>query len=169
MAAVLRLGIDAMHFIPSFRDTRRGRANAHAMQVMALVAGMVVFVVIDHELRLLGILLGALALIIPMPELRKRTLINNLRRKLEVDVVEATPVDVTWDGKRLDVGHEPRLRRVLTKPGAFEVIEGSTVQIKARSDKKAECIKFGAEPESDVFAARSEDIARLVSALKAVK
>jgi hypothetical protein len=164
----LRLGIDLLQWVPSFRDTRRGRANARAMQVMALVAGLVLFVIVNNELRLLGVLVAALALVVPMPELKKRTLINNLRRKLEVDVVQSTPVEVVWDGKRLDVGREPRLRRVLTKPGGFDVTDGPIVLIKARSDKKSETIKFGAEPQVDVFAANPEDVTRLVAALKAV-
>jgi hypothetical protein len=157
--------VDVLGFLPSFRDTRSGRQHMKAWRIGFMIAGLIVFALLDDDRRLWGIPLATLALFLPLTEMQKRTIITKLRLRMEVSEEVEKEVDVVWDGRRLDVLSPEKIRSILTKPGRFHssTVDGFKIW---NTTKKVETVIFADEPGIDVFAASPDDVQRLQTALR---
>ena len=164
-----RFAASALSWVPTYKDTRADRARAKAIRVALLASGLVVFGLVESEARLFGIPLAAMCLVLPISEFRRRSLVTTFKLRQEVEETREESVQVNWDGRRLDVGHEPRLKRILTKPGQFELILDDGLRIASKAGRKAETLVFGPTPGNDVFHAASDDVQRLARALGSVQ
>jgi hypothetical protein len=148
--------VDVLGFLPSFRDTRSGRQHMKAWRIGFMIAGLIVFALLDDDRRLWGIPLATLALFLPLTEMQKRTIITKLRLRMEVSEEVEKEVDVVWDGRRLDVLSPEKIRSSSTVDG-FKIWN---------TTKKVETVIFADEPGIDVFAASPDDVQRLQTALR---
>lgn len=139
--------------LPSHRSTRAGRRAARHFKfaVGAIAFGIIVFGG-SFWLIIIGIAILSMAPWLPLPEVRKRAVLNRLKtlrqpRKRSLE----RPGRVIYDGRRviLDKGGST-VRRVLTdrEEHAFRVgtIDGRLyIKLEPPSGKKAECIWIGTD------------------------
>lgn len=134
-----------------------------------MATGITLFALVENDWRLIGIPIAATSLILPLAESRKRSILARLKLRGEVLQTQQHTVTVSWDGKRLDVGESPRIKRVLTKPGQFDLLDEGLLTIASKSRRKAETIRFGHDAQVDVFCADPEDVGRLAKALRSIQ
>jgi hypothetical protein len=105
-----------LSFAPSHRDTRKGRTFARQVKIVLLIGGVLI-IAFGGSLGwvVVGLAIMLSSLLLPVPELRKRTLMSRLRalageRSRRVRV----PGKIVHDGRRVEL-HEgdAMLRRVL--------------------------------------------------------
>lgn len=113
-----------LSFLPSHRDTRKGRSGARQVKIVLLIVG-VAFIAFGEAIGwvAVGLLTMLSALILPLSELRKRVWTAKVRALLgEKKRPVHTPGKIVHDGRRVEL-HEgdAMLRRVLVdKVYSFE-------------------------------------------------
>lgn len=150
---------------PSHRATKKGRQNAKQIRVLILGIGLAIMIFGGELLLiLLGALLMASALFLPMSEITKRSLLGNLRRTRTQQVRDAkSNGEIVHDGKRLILREDgKKLRRVLIDRGehALELRrrgETPCLGIRPPSGRKAESIWI-CSPEHGSTAEESKEI-----------
>ncbi len=157
--------LGVLGFLPSFRDTRSGRQAMKAWRIGFMVAGLIVFSLVDDDWRLTGIPIAALALLLPLTEMQKRSLMAKIKLRMEVSERVTQEVEVSWDGRRLDINTPEKIRSILTKNGRFHSSNADGFKI-WNSTKKVETVVFADTPDIDVFAADPQDVERLQAALR---
>ncbi|MFU8802978.1 MAG: hypothetical protein ACNA8W_04125 [Bradymonadaceae bacterium] len=105
-----------MSFAPSYRATRKGRTGSRQLKIVLLIGGVLI-ITFGGSLAwvVVGLAVMLLSLLVPVPELRKRSLMTRFRalrgeRSRRVRV----PGKIVHDGRRVEL-HEgdAMLRRVL--------------------------------------------------------
>ena len=150
-APLVRRAEGAVGLIPAYRDTKKGRSNARQLRLGLLGLGLLVLVFGGDWWIVVGALLMIAGLVVPAPELRKRTWVTRLRsaRKPRRSW-QGAPVVVELDDRRLSVLEDgKRLRRVLVDRGehglrtASLTIDGAAftaLGVTPASGRKAETI-----------------------------
>jgi len=147
-----RLALRLMRWIPTSRDTQRGRANAAQVKVLLVGLGVLLGAVGKTTTHMIiGALFMVSALLLPVAEWRKRgwraRLKASTRRTREVSV----PVEVLYDAKRLAVLENGKVwRRVLVDRGSHRTIlsgrDGTTwFGVVPASGRKSESLWFRAD------------------------
>lgn len=105
-----------LSFLPSHRDTRKGRSGARQVKILILIAG-VAFIAFGEAIAwvVIGLLTMFSALVLPLPEIRKRIWTAKLKTLLGE---RKRPVHsrgkIVHDGRRIELHEgEGMLRRVL--------------------------------------------------------
>ena len=114
--------------VPTYRETRSGRASArHLKIVLGLIGGVLVLASSEFlPLIVLGLLIAALAAIVPIGELRKRSILSALKQRSVYTETKERPGSLLHDGRRLILHDgDERVRRVLTNR-AFRLEERRT-------------------------------------------
>lgn len=155
MAFVFRFADWIVSFVPTYRDTARGRKNALQIRAGLLVCGVLIVGFAGRTWVAVGVTVMALALIAPMAEMRRRLMRSKLKRAQTKIALQREGAKVVYDGRRvllLDAA-DKNLRRVLTRD--HEILrrnfEGRrAVGIKGPGSKKKEQIWLVTEaPASD--------------------
>lgn len=169
-AWVFQLLSELVTLLPSYKDTRPGRAFARTLRIALMALGVLWFASADGELRLVGVVIASLVLVLPVADLRRRTWVATLKRRTRATEKRVEPVRLTWDGARLDVTGTDRLKRVLTKPGKFVVeSDDEGVVVRSHAGRKAETVVLAREPGVDRFWASEADVEKLVRGLREIQ
>lgn len=159
-------------FFPSHRATKKGRQNAKQIRALILAAGLAIMI-FGGELLLIiiGALIMASALFLPMSEISKRSLLGKLKRARTQQVRDAKSAgEVVYDGKRLILREDgQKLRRVLVDRGEHSLDlrrrgETPCLGVRPPSQRKAESIwlcspEHGSTPqEAEEISSEAVDI-----------
>ncbi|MGM0557169.1 MAG: hypothetical protein ACQEVA_12375 [Myxococcota bacterium] len=113
---------------PSHKSTKKGRRNAAQLRIVLVAVGVLGLAFGGETLYIiLGGLIMALGLVIPMSEVRKRTLMGKFKR-LRGESPRDTKIsgEVEFDGKRLILrAEDEKLRRILVDRAEHSVRETS--------------------------------------------
>ncbi|MFP4596746.1 MAG: hypothetical protein ACLFVJ_00755 [Persicimonas sp.] len=107
-------------FLPSHRDTKKGRSTAKQIRIVIMVLGLAVLISGGTlPLIFIGAAIMASAIILPMSEVNKRALISRIRRLRSRRTRQTqAPGKLVHDGKRLILREDgKKLRRVLVDRG----------------------------------------------------
>lgn len=135
--------------LPKHRDSRSGRTNATQARVALMALGIFVIVFWDHPWAPGGLLICATALVLPISEGKRRSLVAQLRvRRTTKTRLRQSPATLTLTAKHLELtGEDGRLRRVLRKNITVEPrADGLRVTAgKKRSDQLVVCSHHDAD------------------------
>jgi hypothetical protein len=133
--------------LPSHRDTKKGRANAKQVKVVLLAAGVGIIALLGGYWIVLGCMIAASALILPVSQNARRAWVARSRSARKNLTREAKqPGELRFDGRRVVLHVDgDNLRRVLTHKGKHTISRRSLkgheiVGILPPSAKKSESI-----------------------------
>ena len=137
-----------IRFFPTHRATKKGRQSAKQIRIVVMGIGLAVMIFGGTlALIIIGALVMASALFLPMSELTKTSWLGNLRRmRTEQERDAKTKGAIVYDGKRLILReNDKKLRRVLVDRGEHSVSlcrlgDTPCLGIKPPSARKAESI-----------------------------
>lgn len=134
-------------WLPTHAASRKGRKNAAQVRVGLLVVAVLMLAFGGQTLWLiLGGLVGAAALVVPLSEVKKRTLRARLRRRMTGVRQVRQPARLVVDERRVVLEEDGKnLRRVLIDRGTHSVTAGRLagqccLRIAPKSERKAETI-----------------------------
>lgn len=103
--------------LPSYKDSARGRKGAKQLRIILVVVGFFVMLAARHvwPMIILGIVLMASAIVVPMDAVRQRSLVSRWQKKRAFNRATTRPAKLVHDGRRLMLfDGEEQDRRVLT-------------------------------------------------------
>jgi len=142
---------------PSYKDSRSGRKGAKQLKVVFVVIGLITLLAGREAWPVVvcGVILMSLAIFLPIENLKKRTLVNRLRRAQTETHEVRRAAKLVHDGRRLILyDGDSRDRRVLTnRPFVLRHFAGADgahwIQVAPKgSKKKAEAIWLHLEGEA---------------------
>jgi len=112
-------------YIPTHRDSSKGRKSALQIRAGLIVCGVLIVGFAGRTWIFVGIAVMALALIAPMAEMRRRSIRAVLKRAQTRKVEDRVDVEVVFDGRRVLVrdAEGDSLVRVLTNKETHEILE----------------------------------------------
>ncbi len=118
LAPLFELALTFARVLPTAPDSVAGRSRSNTIKVVFVAAGVVVLLgarEVHFALAPLGLVIMSGAVWLPVTDLRKRGLIRTIKGIGRVSEVDAEPVRLEHDGRRLILWRgEARARRVLT-------------------------------------------------------
>lgn len=117
-------------FLPSHRDSRKGRRQAQQVRAVLVVLGILLMALGGAEAAgwiVVGVALAGSAFVIPIPELKKRSWRTALQRRQQSGSKEIwVPARVSYDGRRLEVHQEnQKVRQLLVDRKSHEITYGA--------------------------------------------
>lgn len=159
---------DAMAFVvdllPSYRNTARGRKFATQAKIATIGAGLIIVVFAGHPWLFIGVALMAAALIAPIREMKKRTLLSKLKKSRYTWTEKRLPVVVSYDGNRM-VTREGTRSIHKFKPASVDVREldgKEAFVIRGGSSRKSDCIVFKTAERAENLEPIERDAVELV-------
>lgn len=142
-------------FVPSYRDSRKGRATAKQVRIVLVALGLLLMAFGGAESAwwvLVGVALASSAFAIPVTELKKRSWRAKLQQKQSPEVHETWEAGcLVYDGRRVELHQgDKKLRHVLVNRGKHRLERGSwegalCLAIKPAGRRKKETIFVVAE------------------------
>ncbi len=164
LAPLYKLLDEFVKLIPSHKDTKRGRSRALQVKGALIVVGVLVAATIGDELVYVGVAIALMGLILPIPEMRKRTWRARLKSAQFTHKQSTTAASVTFDQRRIAIQIDGKVdRRVLVNKGNHRIEEGASngrqlLVVKGKVDRKKEHVWLLGDSSSEEETYAADDV-----------